>query len=104
MAMYIIAYMRDSWSGLSSGAMQAAVAASPAFTLQRRTASSEAAAPMGARGRAGLDPLAASCGQLEATHADTRTAATARFFMTPSPHPACAPCGSFLCSPRSAER
>ena len=37
MAMCIIAYMRDSWSGLSRGAMQAAVAASPAFAFQSMT-------------------------------------------------------------------
>jgi hypothetical protein len=70
----------------ATAAFGEAVAARPAFSLQMRTASFEAAVPMGARGRAGLDPLAASCGQLKATHADTRTAATARFFMTASPH------------------
>ena len=38
MAMCIIAYMRDSCSGLSSGAMQAARAASAAFAFQETTA------------------------------------------------------------------
>jgi hypothetical protein len=37
--MCIIAYIRDSWSGLSRGAIQAAVAASPAFAFQSVTAS-----------------------------------------------------------------
>src|SRR6266849_1681881 len=39
MAMCIIAYIRDSWSGLSRGAMHAAVAATPAFAFQTVTAS-----------------------------------------------------------------
>jgi hypothetical protein len=38
MATCIIAYIRDSCSGLSSGAMQAARAASPAFAFQAMTA------------------------------------------------------------------
>ena len=99
MAMCIMAYMRDSWRGLSSGAMQAAVAASPAFSLQVRTASAAAADSIRARERAGVEPLAANCGQIEATSTQTRTAATARFFMTSSPHRACAPVRKLLLQP-----
>src|SRR5262245_57361270 len=53
MAICMLAYTRDSWSGLSTGARQAAVAALPAFSFQARTASVGAADAVGARGLAG---------------------------------------------------
>src|SRR5262245_53558420 len=52
-AMCMIAYMRDSWKGLLSGARQAAVAALPAFWFQVRTASPAAADAIGTCGCAG---------------------------------------------------
>src|SRR4029453_11185001 len=47
--------MRDSWSGLLSGARQAAVAAAPAFAFQTMTAS-----PSGGAAREGGSPSAAA--------------------------------------------
>ncbi len=75
MATWVIAYIRDSWSGFENGAMHAARAASPAFSFQVVTASGPAACAASAWPSAPVSTTqAASARRLEAPARERGTA------------------------------